>query len=903
MKSREFEHHGWIKQLIEQVKTPDFLVLLVSGTLMSLTFCVIGPLELYFSNANEFWFDIVDLVIYIVAFFLLTLAICIVTGLLVKRRRFVCISLFFGTGLALYLQANFLNGNMGLLNGTEVDWCASWGKVILNSGIWIACIAVPILLYHFAKKSWHEMLVVISIIVIGMQTAAVIFLAISVSTDDKEVQLTTDDIFTLSANENMIVFVLDTMDAKYFEDYVMNEEQSREVFKDFIYFNNTISGGAPTTYGLPILLTGSYYNGEPYSEYISNAYEKADLYYKLQKNNYDVRIYTENQFVSNKASEYLDNTYESKKIEVESPVALLKKLYQLVGYKYFPRILKNDFFIYSGEFEQFKSSEDFAPYVINDAAFIQKYREKGLTLFKNKNVFKLYHLHGAHPPYTLNEFGHSSDSETTVFRQIQGVFSMLYEYIDEMKRLGVYDKSTILIVADHGGIELYQNPMLLIKKKNMTKESLTITHAPVTFQNVLPTLSFEIDGENGENNKTLFEVNEDEKVVRQHVITPHLANQYFQSNQYKKPLLFCTEGLAKEIDSFILLKEVEMNRENILYELGDTLLLSGKGADTLYEGFTFQGEEAIWMEESEARQQFQFLHQPQKNLEVNIQLDSIFHAPQQITIYFNNFLVYSQLQSENLISFVVPKEAINEGAQEIVYYASTARPEDVIGTSDTRCLSIKLYAMEMHETDASAQVVNCINAYSIGQKISFVDHEGKKYFMSGLSTVQGTDYSWSLGQTGKIVLDVGSFQGDLIGEFGLKYVYDSSQRLVIRHNEQILYDEVVMSASGPIRFLVPSDCIEEGKLILDLEYPDAVSPKSQGVSEDARKLALAFTSMQFSAEIPVYQIGEELNFSENGVGINTLFGGFSLQEKMGIWSCKTEACQKFQFAELPEKNL
>lgn len=185
MKSREFEHHGWIKQLIEQVKTPDFLVLLVSGTLMSLTFCVIGPLELYFSNANEFWFDIVDLVIYIVAFFLLTLAICIVTGLLVKRRRFICISLFFGTGLALYLQANFLNGNMGLLNGTEVDWCASWGKVILNSGIWIACIAVPILLYHFAKKSWHEMLVVISIIVIGMQTAAVVSLCISAPRNEK----------------------------------------------------------------------------------------------------------------------------------------------------------------------------------------------------------------------------------------------------------------------------------------------------------------------------------------------------------------------------------------------------------------------------------------------------------------------------------------------------------------------------------------------------------------------------------------------------------------------------------------------------------------------------------------------------------------------------------------------
>ena len=901
MKSREFEHHGWIKQLIEQVKTPDFLVLLVSGTLMSLTFCVIGPLELYFSNANEFWFDIVDLVIYIVAFFLLTLAICIVTGLLVKRRRFICISLFFGTGLALYLQANFLNGNMGLLNGTEVDWCASWGKVILNSGIWIACIAVPILLYHFAKKSWHEMLVVISIIVIGMQTAAVVSLCISAPRNEKNFHMITDEMFTLSKDENIIVFVLDTMDARFFEDYIMNDPRYTDQFKDFTFFNDTVSGGAPTAYGMPLLLTGTYYEGKPYEEYIDTAYENVNLYKKLKKNNYDVRLYTENKYVSESTlMQYIDNASDAIELTIDFPLGLARQLYRLVGYKYFPILIKNKFSVDSESFNKFQGESERNPYLIDDANFIQKFRKKGITIQDYQKAFRLYHMFGAHPYFTLDENGHYNKKGTSLEEQIHGVFNLLCEYIDELKKENIYENSTILVLADHGAYDLFQNPMLMIKNRGKVQEELKINCAPISFQNILPTLSIAIDGNNDEQGESIFDISENEERTRYQVSGPLILRGSWGGN-WNYPVLFTVGTPARDVSKIEFMGVAGIP----VYQIGEELNFSenGVGINTLFGGFSLQEKMGIWSCKTEACQKFQFAELPEKNLQIDIELNTIFDSAQQVTISFNDVLVYSQIQTDNKISFIVPLESITEGTQKISYQLSTAVPSKTSDSPDMRDLSINLLSMSMKETDASAQIVNCINAYSIGQKISFVDHEGKKYFMSGLSTVQGTDYSWSLGQTGKIVLDVGSFQGDLIGEFGLKYVYDSSQRLVIRHNEQILYDEVVMSASGPIRFLVPSDCIEEGKLILDLEYPDAVSPKSQGVSEDARKLALAFTSMQFSAEIPVYQIGEELNFSENGVGINTLFGGFSLQEKMGIWSCKTEACQKFQFAELPEKNL
>ena len=92
-----------------------------------------------------------------------------------------------------------------------------------------------------------------------------------------------------------------------------------------------------------------------------------------------------------------------------------------------------------------------------------------------------------------------------------------------------------------------------------------------------------------------------------------------------------------------------------------------------------------------------------------------------------------------------------------------------------------------------------------------------------------------------MLLNVGDLSGQLTGNISFKYIFNAPQRLIIRCKGQTLYDEEVSSSEEPVTFKIPPDCIEDGMLILTLEYPDAVSPRSLGQSDDGRILAFAFS--------------------------------------------------------------
>lgn len=837
----------FVNRIKTSLKSSSFRIMLLAGIVMAFTFCVAGPLELYFGNRHEFWFELSDLYFYIFVLFLSVVFMCFVVGsLLGERGRTLFACLFWGISMALYLQANFLNGAMGLLDGREIDWCASPAQVILNSIVWIACILFPILLRRFLKSIWTEVIVVLSLVVFAMQFASFVSLGISVPKNTGEVQLTTDDMFQLSKDKNVIVFVLDTMDAQFFEKYVISDPEYMELFKDFTYFDNAVSGGGPTVYGMPMLLTGTYYEGEKYEEYLSAAYAHTNLYEKLQKHNYDVRLYTTDQFVSDAFFTKYINNANSVQLTISSKSGLLKKLYQFVGYRQFPMIIKNQFYLYSGEFDQFKTSNTVTPYTVDDADFIRRFREDGISLQEDKNAFKLYHLFGAHPPYTLDENGYLHDNGTSQAQQIEGVFKVVRDYIHAMKEQDLYDKSTILIVADHGAVDIYQNPMLLIKSENHTQDQLEIRHAPVSFKNILPTLSSAIDGINDEQERSLFEIDEEEQVTRYQVASPALVKQYYQQGDWDYPVRFSVGNPARNTDMLQEIGSVEPKRDRV-YKLGETLLFTndGDGIKTLYEGFSIQEDNGIWTDASRALQKLQFATFPKKNIEVNIELESVFAPPQQVTIYFNNVCVYSQMQTENQISFVVPKEAISETVQELVYQLSTTAPCEINSSTDTRALSIKLKSIQVKETNKEVEQVVPINFYMIGDEIHFTDEkDGTKYFTSGISSIE-TDSVWSSGKAGQIVLNIGDFTGDLSGTFHFQSVYKAPQKLIIRSAGQTLYDAVITSVDAPVKFTVPAECINNDQLVLDLEYPDAISPASHSQSTDDRELAFRFSSIRF----------------------------------------------------------
>ena len=126
-----------------------------------------------------------------------------------------------------------------------------------------------------------------------------------------------------------------------------------------------------------------------------------------------------------------------------------------------------------------------------------------------------------------------------------------------------------------------------------------------------------------------------------------------------------------------------------------------------------------------------------------------------------------------------------------------------------------------------------ITEYKVTPEKVFIQ-TGTKYTRTGIETY--IPYIYKAGQ--EIV-----FREDDDGRryFNQICEVNAPQRLIIRCKGQTLYDEEVSSSEEPVTFKIPPDCIEDGMLILTLEYPDAVSPRSLGQSDDGRILAFAFS--------------------------------------------------------------
>ena len=146
-------------------------------------------------------------------------------------------------------------------------------------------------------------------------------------------------------------------------------------------------------------------------------------------------------------------------------------------------------------------------------------------------------------------------------------------------------------------------------------------------------------------------------------------------------------------------------------------------------------------------------------------------------------------------------------------------------TIDPRTFGLAFESMVIREKQSSdAESGIFFRDYHFGDRILFTnERDGTRYFRSGISGIE-TDFAWSLGKSGQIVLDIENPNEDLTGNFQFKLIYAAPQRLIICSDGQTLYNQEIISTEQSIEFEVPAECVKNGRLVLDLEYPDAVSP-------------------------------------------------------------------------------
>lgn len=540
------------------------LLLLPPTIFLIFTFAIYMPSSLFISNIDDFALDYIKIVPLIALVSVAVLVIIYIIGLIIpiKRLFYSYVLLVFSLALGFYIQGNFLNPAFNSLNGKEIAWSEYKINGIISIIAWILVFVVPQVVYAIKENIMSLIVKWGSLFVTAMQLVSLVVLLLTThKVVSNDFAVTKNGEFELSSKNNTIMFVVDTLDASWFEDMLLPNEEYKKSLKDFTYFDDAVAGGAPTVLGIPTLLTGKIDMdaSRDTSEYYKDAYESSSLFADMQKSNCNVKLFTEFYYLDYCDKNSVDNLKMEQKYVISSRRGFMECLYKFVSFYAMPQFLKQNFWLYSGEFNQYITLEDNTSnlYKLDDAQFYQDFKEKGITTQNDKDTFVMYHLNGAHSPYVMDENAQAVPSDSIgVDSQIRGIFKIIKEYMDELKAKGIYDSSTIIITADHGGIDLYSNPAILVKERNANHDEMVVSDSKITFTNVNNTIASSTLKDSSAYGENVFEVG-DKQMVRFHVAPNDLTENVFNDNAYAKEqlwslLIIPADKRADEIGSFIL---------------------------------------------------------------------------------------------------------------------------------------------------------------------------------------------------------------------------------------------------------------------------------------------------------------------------------------------------------------
>ena len=539
------------------ITNKKLLTSLLAGFTVPFVLLICSTFSVFFSNASEFPFVLSDfaptfILIALGVFIVLTTALLLTKGL--ARQLIYTLSAFLVT--AAYIQSTVTTLTFKGMPGDGNVAETSVLTIILNFAVWVALFGVFIWFGLLSKHAAtaRNVMAFLLVLVLVMQTVGVLPAGIEYaskenepvatpeatdtvteeeSDDTPEVYLTTNNMFQVSAKENIIVFILDRMDNDYLKEFLDSGSPYIENLDGFTYYADNIATYPRTYPAITSMLSGintDYsLNREDYFEY---AYTNSDFLKDLQANDYNVNLYISPFYSYTDASHFGDiatNTSLAKGYTITSNAELTSKMFELSAYFWAPEIFKSKT-LSSGSFKELVQLNGEAPLYdmtgTSDPEVVFKtFKETGVTSQNKKNNFTFLHIRGSHAPTSMDKDGNLVGyGQVSILEQTTGCFNLISQYIDQMKKMGVYENATIIITGDHASIEsdteLYQKPMLtglLVKEKGQHSEPLKTSYAQVSQDNFLATIvksaELKTDTDYG---RAYSEVPEDEVVTRTH---------------------------------------------------------------------------------------------------------------------------------------------------------------------------------------------------------------------------------------------------------------------------------------------------------------------------------------------------------------------------------------------------
>lgn len=472
-----------------------------------ITVCVYPYLETFLSNSEEFSFALKDILLYLIIFLTIVFAVIMVilNNLSGKIWEMTILGIFSFT-LAAYIQALFLNRRLFLMDGVNREWTV--GIKILNVIIWGIIFVGIFLLRYCCGENWKGILKFCCVAIVVMQLTGVFSLHIKNSghfeTRKESEYFSTNGLYEVAAEENVIVFVLDKYDGKYMQEVLDEEPDFLDPLKGFVSFPDTVAQFSRTYPAITYMLTNHTFFNVPSGEnYINWAFDDCSFWKDLAEKDFHMYFYEEHvSYIGDSVKKQTDNYIEQGELMKKelSLMGCIRSIHTMNCYRIMPYIVK-DYFSYTEDTinDLVISNKVWAQeqYEMDDAKIKLQLEESGLTINDDRKAFRFIHMFGAHPPYSLDRDGNRvGESKDLNMEQYMGSMQIVYNYLDELKRLGLYENATVIITADHGdnfenGNVLPEkvNVIMYIKPRGSSEEPLCYSETYAAQSDLLPTLA------------------------------------------------------------------------------------------------------------------------------------------------------------------------------------------------------------------------------------------------------------------------------------------------------------------------------------------------------------------------------------------------------------------------------
>ena len=505
---------------------------------LPLSFALIGCLDLAMQNAADMPFRPGA----VVPALLLVSGVCFAALLFVIpafRGRFfaAALSVALSVLVAGYIQGNYMNGALGELTGDAIRWSLFRTQAIGSVLVWASVFACVFLLLRFAKGAWRGVAIFAPLVLLVVQGVA--FAAVLDGYrqggdvpfwEQSEETLVVEGLHSPASEKNVVVFILDRLDEDFVDQIESGQPGFFEALDGFTKFDDNISYNGSTFPSMAGMLTGvRYMYDQPRKSYLDGAWADAALMRELKAHGVDIRIYEPKGDVYDNVGSIkgIASNISKGRLGFNKRIALVK-LMKLSAFRYAPMPAKRFFWISPTEFgDTLEMTDDRAPYMINDFGFYENIVTYGLSPSGSEMGFFFFHLLGAHGPLNMDENINWVEEEEAAdytpqrVRQATGCFRIVFEYLGQMKALGLYEEATVIITGDHGDYvgDILDRPMLtalFVKPSGSAGTPLAYSHAPVCPDQLPGTVMEGFFGDTGTFGPGYMDVDENAAAVREY---------------------------------------------------------------------------------------------------------------------------------------------------------------------------------------------------------------------------------------------------------------------------------------------------------------------------------------------------------------------------------------------------